>query len=216
MKERRGIETNPPQFRVTEDQRTRMANHLESFRHVVDPDFKLPSRHALTRYLTSYFQGFHLHMPFIHQQTWRLLDTPLEVFFAIVTMGAQYCFEHRNSERLFQVGKAILLERLKQETSKFGPKTNTFLSMHNYLGSSMNDVSMSINNGSSQDSRLWEPMDTIRALIILMGYATWYVIYNILLLLEPSSQISRFPDSALVNSTDWFPLPTSCLYWRNC
>ncbi|KAH8205590.1 hypothetical protein TruAng_000296 [Truncatella angustata] len=146
----RGAETDPQPFRVTEDQHARLASYLDAFRDVVNDDFVLPSRHALTRYITSYFQGFHLHMPFIHQQTWRILDTPLELVLAIATMGAQYSFEHRNSERLFQASKAVLLQRLSHETAKFGPMTSSFL------------------NGGP-----WEPIDTVGAVIVLMGYATW-------------------------------------------
>ncbi|KAK7751462.1 hypothetical protein SLS62_006547 [Diatrype stigma] len=164
----------PPPFRVTEDQRSRLAACLGSFRDVVDAGFQLPSRHALTRYLTSYFQGFHLHMPFIHPHTWRVLDTPLELVLAVATVGAQYSFEHRVSERLFRAGKAILLKRLTCETAKFGPKTMTFLSLHN-----LSSMAGSVRDGrdlvdrTERDWGPWEPMDTIRALVVLMAYATW-------------------------------------------
>jgi hypothetical protein len=109
-------------------------------------------------------------MPFIHQQTWRILDSPLELVLAIVTMGAQYCFEHRTSERLFQAGKAVLLKRLSHETEKFGSKTISFLTMHNYapFGAGVQPSST-----SDRESGPWEPIDTVRALIILMGFATW-------------------------------------------
>ncbi|KAI1854776.1 hypothetical protein JX265_002413 [Neoarthrinium moseri] len=166
----RGVDTDSQPFRVTEDQHARLAVYLDSFRGVVNDEFVLPSRHALTRYITSYFQGFHLHMPFIHQQTWRVLDSPLELVLAIATMGAQYSFEHRNSERLFQAGKAVLLERLLHESEKFGPKTSSFLSMHNYYPLGARALSSS---RPKRDSGPWEPVDTVRALIILMGYATW-------------------------------------------
>lgn len=148
----------PPPFRVTEDQRNRLAVYLGSFRDVVDAGFQLPSRHALTRYLTSYFQGFHLHMPFIHPQTWRILETPLELILAVATVGAQYSFEHRVSERLFHAGKAILLKRLTCETTKFGPKTMTFLSLHN-----LSNMTGKVRNGrdlvdrTDRDWGPWEP-----------------------------------------------------------
>ncbi|ORY69941.1 uncharacterized protein BCR38DRAFT_502903 [Pseudomassariella vexata] len=160
----------PQPLRVTEDQRFRLATQLDSFRNVVDPDFRLPSRHTLTRYITSYFQGFHLHLPFIHQQTWRIVDTPLELVLAAATMGAQYCFEHRNSERLFQAAKAILLERLVHETGngRLGPKTSAALNLHNNPS-----LVVSLSSASDRDRGPWEPIDSIRAMVILMGFATW-------------------------------------------
>ncbi|KAJ8132791.1 hypothetical protein O1611_g833 [Lasiodiplodia mahajangana] len=54
-----------PSFRVSEEQRLQLTQQLGLFENVVPSDFKLPSRHSLTRYITSYFEGFHLHMPFI-------------------------------------------------------------------------------------------------------------------------------------------------------
>jgi hypothetical protein len=109
-------------------------------------------------------------MPFIHQHTWRILNAPLELVLAVATMGAQYCFEQRNSARLFQAGKAVLLERLLRETEKFGPKTSSYLSMHNYFPYGARTQPSSTSNG---DLGPWESMDTVRALIILMGFATW-------------------------------------------
>lgn len=161
-----------PPFRVAEDQRDCLASYLESFRDVIDTDFMLPSRHALTRYVTSYFQGFHLHMPFIHQPTWTIPDSAPELVLAVATMGAQYCFEFRNSERLFRAAKALLLERLIHEHGRFGPKTSSFLNMHNYcpvagLGCEPTPP------GWSKEGGPWEPMETVRALVILMGFATW-------------------------------------------
>jgi hypothetical protein len=146
------------------------------FRHVLDTAFKLPSRHALTRYITSYFEGFHTHMVFVHVHTWRVLDNPLELVLSIATIGAQYCFEHRNAERLFQAGRAVLVERLRHESDKFGPKTRSQLNMrqgHATNGSASPRRGSGNRPPDSKDWGPWEPMDTVRALINLMGYATW-------------------------------------------
>ncbi|KAI9172772.1 putative c2h2 type zinc finger domain protein [Paramyrothecium foliicola] len=100
-------------------------------RHDVDnkaPQFKITEEQRLT-----YVQGFNLHQPFIHQQTWSLAGTPLEMVFGILTMGAQYCFEHRKSEQLFQIGKSILMEKLKNNASECEPKTKAFLSLQDSL-----------------------------------------------------------------------------------
>lgn len=163
-------------LKITDDQRARLNRSLDVFRHVLDPDFKLPSRHALTRYVTSYFEGFHTHMVFMHVHTWRVLDCPLELVLSIATIGAQYCFEHRNAERLFHAGRAVLIERLRHEGDKFGPKTRSALNLRQGRTTSGQASPRRLSRTRPFDEEEcgpWEPMDTIRALINLMGYATW-------------------------------------------
>jgi hypothetical protein len=79
--------------------------------------------------------------------------------------GAQYCFERRSSERLFRVAKAIVFERLRQEESHFGPQTLAFIA--------------SVNSHSPETvhtprrSGPWEPLDLIKTILTLVGFATW-------------------------------------------
>ncbi|EEU48323.1 uncharacterized protein NECHADRAFT_90580 [Fusarium vanettenii 77-13-4] len=166
----RAHEAAPSVLRVTDEQRARLSHSLDNFRDVLDPDFRLPSRHALARYITSYIDGFHSHMVFMHVQTWSVLDSPLELVLSIATIGAQYCFEHRIAERLFHAAKAITFERLLQEAHQFGPKTASLLCMQGRIPRKRPD-------GNSEHERFicgtWEPIDTVRALINIMGYATW-------------------------------------------
>ncbi|KAK7426044.1 hypothetical protein QQZ08_007492 [Neonectria magnoliae] len=167
-------EFSPPLFKITDEQRVRLNQSLERFRDVLDPTFRLPSRHALTRYVTSYFEGFHTHLVFIHVHTWRVLDSPLELVLSIAALGAQYCLEHRNSERLFHAGKAVLFERLVHERAKFGPKTARLVNVQTGSPHRQTQANRSTMEGMSiLDCGLWEPIDTVRALINLMGYATW-------------------------------------------
>lgn len=102
-------------------------------------------------------------MVFIHVPTWRILGCPLELVLSIASIGAQYCFEHRASERLFRAGRAILLERLLHKKAEFGPKTRALLGMQ----------TPSCEDDSESDQGPWEPIDSVRALINLMAFATW-------------------------------------------
>ncbi|KAI8284868.1 Zinc finger protein klf1 [Colletotrichum sp. SAR 10_99] len=160
----RSVDNESQPYRISDEQRSRLNASIESFRDILDPNFKFPSRHALTRYLTSYFEGFHSHMPFLHTPTWRIFEHSLELILGLAAVGAQYCFEHRMSERLFYAGKAILMERLAHESDKFGPKTGSSLSMPQRRES---------RPILARDWGPWEPIETVRALIALMGYATW-------------------------------------------
>lgn len=109
-------------------------------------------------------------MVFMHVQTWPVFDSPLELVLSVATIGAQYCFEHRNAERLFHAGKAILFERLRQEAGRFGPKTASHLSLQ---GRSPSRRAYDDTVESRAICGTWEPIDTVRALLNLMAYATW-------------------------------------------
>ncbi|EXJ83976.1 hypothetical protein A1O3_04643 [Capronia epimyces CBS 606.96] len=107
----------PPQtpfFDVTREQRTWLESSLAEFRDVL-AGFYLPSHHSLTRYLTSFIDGFHSHLPHVHVPTARIEDFTPDTILAFAATGAQYVFEHRNADRLFYAGKAILLERMRRQ-----------------------------------------------------------------------------------------------------
>ncbi|KAI2960949.1 transcriptional regulator family: C2H2 zinc finger and Fungal Specific TF [Aspergillus niger] len=165
---------NPTSLKVTEEQRQRLAASLDEFRYLI-PDFVLPSRHTLTRYLTSFFFGFHTHLPFLHIPTFRVNERAPELILALMTIGAQYRFEHRNAERLFYAAKAIVLYRLSKESSL--PSFNSIIQIP------LNSIRES-SQRSGQDPLVsspdfaagmnaWRRIETIRTLLALMGYSTW-------------------------------------------
>jgi hypothetical protein len=152
-------------FSISEDQRFRLAASLEAFRNVI-PDFTLPSRHTLTRYVTSYFEGFHPHIPFIHIPTFRFNECSPELALAIMTIGAQYRFEHRNAERIFHVSKAVLYGRMSRE-SRIASQAAYSVPM----GVTPYTDNQSGENGAPNTTS--RKMEVIRCLLVLMSYATW-------------------------------------------
>ncbi|KAF4420091.1 hypothetical protein F53441_14403 [Fusarium austroafricanum] len=156
----RAIDPETRPFKVTEEQRSKLKASIKDHAHLLDPAFCVPSRHALTRYVTSFFGGFHTHMPFIHEPTWQINDHSPELIFGIAAIGAQYCFESRASERLFFAGKALVMERLRHNTGVFGLPT---LPVPHAVPQ----------NGQSSDTQQDMSVESIRALITLMGFATW-------------------------------------------
>ncbi|KAJ6107473.1 hypothetical protein N7523_008796 [Penicillium sp. IBT 18751x] len=164
-------DSEPPQatkssrFNISEDQRFRLAASLEDFRNVI-PDFTLPSRHTLTRYITSYFEGFHPHIPFIHIPTFRFNECSPELALAIMTIGAQYRFEHRNAERIFHVSKTVLYERMSRE-SRIASQAAYSVPM----GVPPYTDHQPGNNGAANTTS--RKMEVIRCLLVLMSYATW-------------------------------------------
>lgn len=157
----RVVDSEARRFDVTEEQRNRLEHAIGLSLHIVDPTFRLPSRHSLTRYIKSFFGGFHLHMPFIHVPTWRLDDHPVEVIFGIAAIGAQYCFEKRAAEQLFFAGKALVMNKL---TGSLATSDAHPLSL---------DSAGNHNQQTYGTSTMPPSIEIIRALLTLMGYATW-------------------------------------------
>jgi hypothetical protein len=76
--------------------------------------------------------------------------------------GAQYCFERRSSERLFQVAKATVFERLRREKSHFSSQTLAFIASTNPEVAPL-----------PRRSGPWSPLDLAKTVLILVGFATW-------------------------------------------
>jgi hypothetical protein len=89
----------------------------------------------------------------------------LELTLAMCSAGAQYCFERKSSERLFNVGKAIVFERLRLEEAHFSPQTLALVNSSNVV---LTDVPP-----TSRRSGPWSPLDMAKTLLILVGFATW-------------------------------------------
>lgn len=151
-------------YNVTNDHRNILVSLLQSFPPPIS-DFEIPSRHALTRYITAFFSGFHSHFPFIHEPTYKPSCSPLELTLAMCAAGAQYCFERKASERLFRVTKAIVFERLRQEELHFGPQTLAFIAS--------TDIFSPEAPRTTKRSGPWAPLDMAKTLLILVGFATW-------------------------------------------
>ncbi|KAF5853042.1 hypothetical protein GGP41_001604 [Bipolaris sorokiniana] len=151
-------------YTVTDDHRNFLVSLLGAFPPPIS-NFEIPSRHTLTRYITAFFGGFHSHFPFMHGPTYSPSTSPLELTLAMCAAGAQYCFERKSSERLFQTGKAIVFERLRLEKAHFSPQTMALVSSSNDI---MSDVPP-----TSRRTGPWSPLDMAKTLLILVGFATW-------------------------------------------
>jgi transcription factor-like protein len=84
----RALDPDAQPYRGTDEQRTRLVASIETFRDLLDVNFKFPSRHTLTRHVTSFFEGFYSHMPFIHVPTWRISEHSPELVLAILAIGS--------------------------------------------------------------------------------------------------------------------------------
>ncbi|RDW64475.1 uncharacterized protein DSM5745_09886 [Aspergillus mulundensis] len=151
------------QWNVTQSQYALLLKDIEQFRAVV-PEFVLPSRHALTRYISGYFDGFHNHLPFMHVHTFSLAECALEFILAIAAVGAQYRFESHVGLSLFDAAKAVSMEQARRRTRKYAAEV---------VSSRLTNPLQPRQSYNLSEKSKWSRLQTCRALLLLIVFATW-------------------------------------------
>jgi hypothetical protein len=165
-------------FSISETQRSHIASQLEIFKDLI-PGFKLPSRHSLNRYLDSFREGFHAHMPFVHFPTFKSEECAPELILAFATIGAQYRFEARNAKSLFHTATTIVRERLRRHRHESKPNIRLPTDMHGIrsisIASSPSDTHISPVSVSDTASKLPSRriLDSMAAVVVLLGFTAW-------------------------------------------
>ena len=152
-----------PQCNVTQSQYALLVENIKQFDAVI-PGFVLPSRHALSRFISGCFGGFHNHLPFIHLPTFNLLECAPEFILAIAAVGAQYRFESHVGLSLFVAAKAVCTEQARRRTRKYSEKI---------VGLRIaNPLKPRPSYNLTQEGK-WSRIQTVRALLLLIVFATW-------------------------------------------
>lgn len=159
---------------LSSEQRNWLQDQLANFQAVL-PEFYLPSQHSLTRYLTAYVDCFNSHLPFIHVSCSKLGDFAPDTILAMCAIGAQYVFEHRNADRLFYAGKAVLAERMRQQQESQTWQSSTPQEVFTAAGLDHGRVrrltGFSVTASEyCTTSSIYQSLSTA---IILMGYSAW-------------------------------------------
>ncbi|PWY67930.1 hypothetical protein BO70DRAFT_300978 [Aspergillus heteromorphus CBS 117.55] len=148
------------------------------------PDFSLPSRCALVRYLEGYFRGFHDHLPFIHVPTFHPETIELELLLSMAAVGALHRFEHVRGHGLYMAARSLidqgaehrrrhLVGQLARRPPSYGtasPATSHSNTSHSHT------TPGSVSPSESQPSDPGPPLGYLQqaqSLIILMAMSAW-------------------------------------------
>ncbi|OAP62610.1 hypothetical protein AYL99_01837 [Fonsecaea erecta] len=96
-----------PQFN-SEDERAMIANQLGG-------DISLPSLPSVNLYLTTYFNLFHHHLPFLHPVSFRPETTEPALLLAILSIGALYNFDQEQAYLLHHGSKKLVNQFLQNK-----------------------------------------------------------------------------------------------------
>ncbi|RFU27070.1 hypothetical protein B7463_g9273, partial [Scytalidium lignicola] len=161
---------------VSIEDRASVVEKLESFRDVVPPGFTIVSRHALSRYITGFISGFHEHLPFLHLPTMSVATASLELVLALAAIGAQYCREPDKGLEVFNVAKAVCVERIRRRDEKASMTMNGAAEsmMNGGGGGAEQDLQGVDTDAMMMIDGSYNPIETAQALLILMAMATWF------------------------------------------
>ncbi|KAJ4199131.1 hypothetical protein NW759_016154 [Fusarium solani] len=147
----------------------RMLRELDGFSSCVPDDFVLPSKHALSRFLSAYFNVFNEHYPFLHVPTIRVGAMRIELILAIAAIGARYSREPEAGNQLFHLAKDVALERLRTRRGSNAVAVSRD-EMSDSDGTSTEDNSGSPSAGDGRHATV----ETMQALVLLIAIATWF------------------------------------------
>ncbi|RAH68770.1 uncharacterized protein BO66DRAFT_308574, partial [Aspergillus aculeatinus CBS 121060] len=152
-------------WKVTQEVWDHFLTQIQSFAALLPPQFFLPSRHTMTRYITTYFTGFHRHLPFLHIPSFSPIKCPVELVLAMATIGAQSAFDHANAIMFYRTSLAIVQERLHRRKTQRRDQCFPAPASH----------------PTEPQTSPFDPLPPAQTLLILMAMATWgnsHAIFN--------------------------------------
>ncbi|GAB1195638.1 hypothetical protein APSETT444_004900 [Aspergillus pseudonomiae] len=184
------VKTYKDPWHITQQHWDKVFAQIQVFSPLIPPEFVLQSRHTLTRYLGTYFSGFHRHLPFLHIPTFSLERCPVELLLAMAVIGAQSNFEHDNARMLFETSYAIVQERLRNRKAELRHRSFPMedeAPTELQPGQPWMERSFSVPELPSDSTAgqacipQFQPLPAAQTLLLLMAMATWgnsKAIYN--------------------------------------
>jgi hypothetical protein len=94
--------------------------------------FRLPGLSSLNRYLSTYFNLFHHHLPFLHPASFKPVEVSPALLLAVLSIGALYSFEHAQAY-MFHIGSKVLVSQFLQNKENFSSRKCPLWTMQSSL-----------------------------------------------------------------------------------
>lgn len=126
-----------PCWKVSEPEYREILTNLEDFSDVLPRDFRIPSRHTMSRYVEGCIKGLYNHLPCLHIPTFAAAKATPALLLSMMAIGSQFRFEGHRSLALFNTSKVVLTEQIRRchlederlsvaySTSRVGTKRTT-------------------------------------------------------------------------------------------
>jgi len=83
--------------------------------------FRLPQLSVLNRYLSTYFNFFHHHLPFLHPASFHPATVPAPLLLSVLSIGALYTFE-QDQAYMLHIGSKVLVTEFLQKKDNFSSR----------------------------------------------------------------------------------------------
>lgn len=83
--------------------------------------FRLPPLSVLNRYLSTYFNFFHHHLPFLHPASFDPATVPAPLLLSVLSIGALYTFE-QDQAYMLHIGSKVLVSEFLQKKDNFSSR----------------------------------------------------------------------------------------------
>ncbi|OKL57759.1 hypothetical protein UA08_06999 [Talaromyces atroroseus] len=119
---------------VNEMERQRIVDNIKNSDTLstLPEGFQLPSTSALNKYLSTYFNLYHHHLPFLHQGSFRPTEASPPLLLAVLSIGALYTFEREHAFML-HVGSKVLVNQFLQQKDNFDSRKCPLWAMQSTL-----------------------------------------------------------------------------------
>ncbi|KAL9049132.1 MAG: hypothetical protein Q9162_007373, partial [Coniocarpon cinnabarinum] len=94
--------------------------------------FRLPSRQVLNHYLSTYFDLFHHHLPFLHQASFNPIEVAAPLLLSVLAIGALYTFE-QDQAYMLHIGSKVLVNQFLQKKDNFSSRKCPLWTMQSTL-----------------------------------------------------------------------------------
>ena len=117
-----------------EDQCTRILENIKRCDSEVAllETFRLPSRQVLNHYLSTYFNLFHHHLPFLHQASFNPVEVAAPLLLGVLSIGALYTFE-QDQAYMLHIGSKVLVNQFLQKKDNFSSRKCPLWTMQSTL-----------------------------------------------------------------------------------
>lgn len=175
--------SSPPCWKLSASQYETIRENLTALSDALPPDFVLPSRLSVSRYIEGCIKGVLEHVPMVHLPTFSATSCAPDLLLAILAIGAQYRFEDRAAFPLFYAAKAAVgyqVQMMKKERPHEVQSRPPSLRRESSTTSPVSAREQLLSPGYQSGSPSKSDLDisilrsqTIAAVIILMVQGSW-------------------------------------------
>ncbi|KAL7620384.1 hypothetical protein AAE478_009379 [Parahypoxylon ruwenzoriense] len=178
---------------VTELDYERLCLEVQSYSGILPTGCVMLSKHTLTRHLEVYLRCVQSFLPFIHVATFQVGQKDIELLLAMAALGSLYRYESAKPYELYFMAKAILMEKIRQESLQL---TSDLLSRQTR------------SNPNQRNS-----LEKAQTLILLISFASWAGKDVLPDALSMGSQLAMLVRENQISASDEMPHDIDWLTW---